>query len=123
MNAAGLEKYRSALEILAADVEQSLRRRQHIVMETASDALDQTILAAEREVAAQNMEKDYRHLREIQAALARLMNGRYRSCLRCEESIPALRLEAIPWAAFCLGCQEQVDRLQAGVRMLNTRVA
>jgi Prokaryotic dksA/traR C4-type zinc finger len=30
-------------------------------------------------------------------------------CLHCGEAIPARRLSALPWAAFCLICQEAGD--------------
>jgi DnaK suppressor protein len=31
-------------------------------------------------------------------------------CLHCEEDIPLKRLKAVPWAAFCIQCQERADR-------------
>jgi DnaK suppressor protein len=30
--------------------------------------------------------------------------------MHCEEDIKVKRLEALPWAAFCIKCQEAVDR-------------
>ena len=34
----------------------------------------------------------------------------YGLCLRCEEEINLKRLVAVPWAAYCLKCQETADR-------------
>jgi DnaK suppressor protein len=49
---------------------------------------------------------DYGQLRLIQEALDRIAAGDYGICLSCEEPIPAKRLQAIPWAQFCVRCQE-----------------
>ena len=39
-------------------------------------------------------------LTEVQAALKRIENGTYGTCVVCGRPIPEKRLEAIPWAAF-----------------------
>jgi DnaK suppressor protein len=51
---------------------------------------------------------EYRQLLQIQAALDRLQLGEYGICLSCEEPIPAKRLIALPWARYCVPCQEKV---------------
>jgi len=50
---------------------------------------------------------DYRQLRLVDEAIDRLDSGDYGICLGCEEPIPAKRLQALPWARFCVPCQEQ----------------
>jgi DnaK suppressor protein len=49
---------------------------------------------------------DCETLRDVEAALSRLHTGDYGVCEECEESIPLARLRAIPWARFCVSCQE-----------------
>jgi DnaK suppressor protein len=49
---------------------------------------------------------DYVQLRLIEEALDRLGSGDYGVCLSCEEQIPAKRLRALPWARYCVDCQE-----------------
>jgi DnaK suppressor protein len=51
---------------------------------------------------------DYLQLRMIEAALDRLKSGDYGICLACEEPIPAKRLKALPWARYCVDCQESI---------------
>jgi len=46
-------------------------------------------------------------LREIQDALLRLRDGSYGTCLDCSLPVSRKRLEAIPWARFCVSCQER----------------
>lgn len=49
---------------------------------------------------------DYRQLRLINEALDRLASGEYGICVGCEEAIPAKRLMALPWARYCVACQD-----------------
>jgi DnaK suppressor protein len=49
---------------------------------------------------------DYVQLRLVEEALDRLDAGDYGICLSCEEPIPAKRLRALPWARYCVACQE-----------------
>ncbi len=46
----------------------------------------------------------------VDAALARLDDGTFGTCVRCGKPIPTGRLEALPWAAYCIDCQRVVDR-------------
>ena len=50
------------------------------------------------------------HLALVDEALARLDAGTFGACLRCGKPIAAGRLEALPWAAYCIECQRAVDR-------------
>ena len=99
------EKYRIELEQKAEELRQIVHRRGHIVAERASEDLEETLLVAEREAAAHELERMYRLLRQVDAALARLRTGEYGSCLKCELAIPEKRLIAVPWAMYCVDCQ------------------
>ncbi|MBI3894649.1 MAG: TraR/DksA family transcriptional regulator [Acidobacteria bacterium] len=46
-------------------------------------------------------------LRQIEDSLERLKMGEYGICESCGAAIPSKRLLAIPWARFCVDCQEQ----------------
>ncbi len=52
-------------------------------------------------------------LREIDAALARMDEGRYGRCVECAQPLPESRLDAFPMASLCLACHynEQNCRL------------
>ena len=49
---------------------------------------------------------DYRQLRLVEEALDRLDAGDYGTCLACEEPIAEKRLRALPWARYCVVCQD-----------------
>jgi DnaK suppressor protein len=112
------DRYRMQLEEKAEDLRQSLRRVAPIALERVPDSLDETTFAAAREAAALELERIYRLLHHVETALARLNAGKYGSCLKCEEEIAEKRLNAIPWAIYCIGCQEAVDRLH---QLINAR--
>lgn len=63
---------------------------------------------------------DYVQLRMVDEALDRLKSGDYGICQACEEPIPPKRLRALPWARYCLTCQEttgaEMDRDWAETR-------
>jgi DnaK suppressor protein len=46
----------------------------------------------------------------VDAALARLDDGTFGTCLNCGRPIAPGRLEALPWAAHCIDCQATIDR-------------
>src|SRR5271156_2136495 len=110
MTKAELEKFKKILETKQAELSGSLRNRDEIAIEKAPDALDEVQLAGERELAIRNLDRDSNMLRQIRRALARIADGSYGVCLHCEEDISPKRVNAVPWAAFCIKCQEQVDR-------------
>ncbi len=108
-----LQQYRSVLEAKQAELVEALRRRDGITIEKAADALDEVRLAADRELMIHTLDRESLRLREIRAALARIEEGTYGICLGCEEPIPKKRLDAVPWAAYCVRCQEAVDAQRA----------
>ncbi len=45
-------------------------------------------------------------LKLIQEAIVRLSDGDFGECQNCGQDIQPKRLDAIPWAAYCIRCQE-----------------
>ena len=105
-----LIKYRSALEAKYGELGRLLRNRDAITIEKRPDALDETQHATERELAILNLDRDSRVLRQIRSALQRIADGSFGVCLHCEGDISTKRLTAVPWAAFCIRCQEAADQ-------------
>ena len=105
-----LAKYKAALEAKLAELSNGLRNRDEIAIEKTPDAIDEVQLAGERELAIRNLDRESNLLRKVRVALARIADGSYGVCLHCEEDIKPRRLEAVPWASYCIRCQEAVDR-------------
>lgn len=108
-----LKKFREILEAKQAELAQVLRKREGIAIEKSPDALDEVQHAAERELAIRNLDRESQLLRQVKAALQRMEDGTYGICLHCEEEISIKRLHAVPWAAYCIKCQEIADRNRA----------
>lgn len=110
MTKAELTKYRQILEAKQAELADILRRRDEIAIEKSADAIDEVTRAAERELAIRNLDRESNLLRNIRAALRRINSGTFGVCAHCEEDISPKRLAAVPWAPFCIKCQEAADR-------------
>jgi DnaK suppressor protein len=110
MTGSQTEVYLSMLRTRQAEIAGSLRHRDEIVIEKAPDALDEVQQMCERELAVRNIDRNSSLLRQIRLAIERAENGAFGICLQCEEEIMPRRLAALPWAAYCILCQEKIDR-------------
>ena len=54
-------------------------------------------------------------LEDVQRSLQAIAEGSYGLCAMCEEPIAVKRLQAIPWAAHCVSCQEQFEAAHRGM--------
>lgn len=70
------------------------------------DEVEFAIRSAQQDLNAATVELRSRTLREVEGALKRVAGGTYGECEACGEEISANRLKAIPWARYCLNCQE-----------------
>ena len=105
-----VKKYKEILEAKRRELEGNVRNREGIVIEKTPDALDEVQHAGERELAIRNLDRETNLLRNVRGALARIDDGSYGVCLHCEEDINPKRLNAVPWAPYCITCQEMADR-------------
>ncbi|MFP8887540.1 MULTISPECIES: TraR/DksA C4-type zinc finger protein [Streptomyces] len=71
------------------------------------DAVEEAADQASADLLAVQTDSARRVLAEIDLALARLENGTYGICEGCGSAIPAERLEILPYASRCVGCQQR----------------
>jgi DnaK suppressor protein len=105
-----LNNYKKILQQKQDELERIVRNRDAITIEKSADALDEVQHASERELAIRNLDRESNLLRNVRSALRRINDGTFGVCLHCEEDISPKRLAAVPWAPFCIQCQEQADR-------------
>ena len=116
MTRSELNRFRMILDSKGAELARELRRRDGIAVDRTPDELEEVQFAADRDLTTRNLERGSNVLRSVRAALERIAEGTYGTCLDCEEEISHKRLQAVPWATLCLACQEQTDHEhQAGV--------
>ena len=93
---------REQLQATVARVQQELRAS----TSTHADAADQAVASYDKNALHQQAELASRQLRMLDDALHRIDAGDYGECTMCGKEIAFARLEAIPWARYCVDCQE-----------------
>ena len=102
--------FQETLKRKELELTHGLRRRDGIAVETSADQMDQIQYAAERDMAIRNVDRDSALLRDVRAALGRIDEGGFGTCLECDSAISPKRLLALPWAPYCMQCQQSRDR-------------
>ncbi len=74
-----------------------------------ADFVDRSAHSNEESVQVRLRQTDSRLLKAIDSALFRIERGTFGVCEVCAEPIPAVRLNAVPWARLCRECKEQQD--------------
>lgn len=111
------ERYRQTLLVLRARLSGEVRQMAENALngptgvvaspmdiaEAASDTLQQ-------ELTLSFLGNQSKTLQKIEAALQRLDDGSYGTCVDCREPIPPARLGAIPYTDFCVSCAGRYER-------------
>jgi DnaK suppressor protein len=74
------------------------------------DPVDLAVRNYSKNVMLAVSENDSRQIILINEALERIEDEEYGLCQNCEKEINPKRLDAIPWARYCLNCQELVEQ-------------
>jgi DnaK suppressor protein len=74
------------------------------------DTTDAATSSADTSESLQEETLASRTLTEVRDALQRIEAGTYGKCSACGRPIEAARLDAIPWARYCLEDQEKQDQ-------------
>lgn len=69
---------------------------------------DQAQITHEEFISLHRSSLDYLQLRLVDEALSRLRAGHFGACQACGEPIAVKRLRALPWARYCITCQDSV---------------
>jgi DnaK suppressor protein len=106
------DQYQKALEAKAEELRRSMSAQKvaQVVsrLDVPSDEGDLSQQSHEEWIFLNRNTLDLKLLREVQAALRRIQHTTYGVCAACDEPISAKRLEAVPWAKFCVQCQERI---------------
>lgn len=115
MNKRALEQYRKMLEAKQRGLIDSYMKNKTYGKEANSDQGTQdladrasTAYTKEFLYSLSNSERTILHM--VQQALERIKQNVFGICQECEEKVQKKRLDAVPWAAFCINCQEQAEK-------------
>ena len=80
------------------------------VIEGGEDYVDDAVTHYTREFLLSLSDLDRRQLLLVDEALVRVRQGSYGECMMCGELVNPKRLQAIPWARYCVKCQQLAER-------------
>ena len=100
-----LENHIAEAERIIANAEQEVRASsvKH------ADPADQAAAEYERQASTFKATAARQTIQMLQQALERIRQGTFGECVQCGSEIEPKRLEAIPWARYCLKCQEVTE--------------
>jgi len=78
--------------------------------EGTQDPADKAANAYTKEFLFHQSNDNRQLLTMVTEALDRIKGGSYGFCQVCEQEVQAKRLDAVPWARHCIGCQEKEDQ-------------
>ena len=76
-----------------------------------ADEVDEIQANERREIGFATRELLVGRVNRLSAALDRLNDGEYGTCVECEEPISPARLQALPEVQTCVRCQDRLERL------------
>lgn len=107
-----LAKRKALVQQMQAQLGQSLTDEQQRRLEAAMDSGDQALVDLDREMGISLQEMRNRERQMIDQALASLEEGTYGHCAECDVEISEKRLEALPFARYCIECQSHIELIQ-----------
>ena len=109
-----MDRYKELLQQkrdeLVKDVEEVRTRSAADDDEDDKDYIDYAVSSYTKEFLYSLSDLERRQLITVERALETIEEGSYGTCEECGEEIEEKRLNAVPWATYCLACQELADR-------------
>lgn len=77
---------------------------------SGGDEVDFALDCAHGEISSQLAEVESRELKYIENALKQFDENTYGKCEACKSNIPLARLQALPYATFCINCKLKAEK-------------
>ena len=90
--------------------EKDVRAGQEASDEGSDDVVDRANNAYSRELLFSLSDGERHTMLRVEEALQRLEGGTYGVCINCGNEIRSGRLRAVPWARYCIDCQELAEK-------------
>jgi len=109
-----MERYRRLLigkkNSLSNDLAKTRNAEEETTEESTQDIADKAVSSYTREFLYSLSDTDRNTLLQIDQALARVAEGNFGLCLNCGNLMAEKRLGAVPWAPYCIECQELSEK-------------
>ncbi len=113
MKAQDVETFKRKLLEMRRDLLGQVERKKLYSKEVGEDGIpdsgDVAAYSYSKEVLMGLGENERTKLRLVEEALAKIDEGTYGVCERCEEAIPVKRLELLPFTRYCVQCQTELE--------------
>lgn len=117
MKVQDVETFKRKLLEMRRDLLGQVERKKLYSKEVGEDGIpdsgDVAAYSYSKEVLMGLGENERTKLRLVEEALAKIDEGTYGVCERCEEAIPVKRLELLPFTRYCVQCQTELERESA----------
>jgi DnaK suppressor protein len=114
MSKKDMEKYRRLLEEKKASLSSDLAKTRSAEEETSDEATqdiaDKAVSSYTREFLYSLTDGERSTLLQIDDAIARIDDASYGLCINCGQPMAEKRLTAVPWAPYCVDCQELAEK-------------
>jgi DnaK suppressor protein len=112
-----LQSYKQRLLAKEQELEGELAHLKTEALESRTaeveDSIDSVVSATGQTTAFEESSLASGTLAAVRAALQRIEDGTYGTCLDCGEQIDEIRLKAVPWTSYCVRDQEKHDAAAA----------
>jgi DnaK suppressor protein len=117
VKAQDVETFKRKLLEMRRDLLGQVERKKLYSKEVGEDGIpdsgDVAAYSYSKEVLMGLGENERTKLRLVEEALAKIDEGTYGVCERCEEAIPVKRLDLLPFTRYCVQCQTELERESA----------
>ena len=109
-----MERFRRLLEekktSLSSDLAKTRSAEEETTEEATQDIADKAVSSYTREFLYSLTDGERSTLLQIDDALGRIDDSSYGMCVNCGQPMAEKRLTAVPWAPYCVDCQELAEK-------------
>ncbi|MFQ5672032.1 MAG: TraR/DksA family transcriptional regulator [Nitrospinales bacterium] len=117
MNKRKLPTFRKKLEKIRADLigdaEQTLKLSKESESQPAPDISDEATRIYHSQLMQNLGDQEWETFKLVDEALEKIENGGYGICRKCDQAIPEARLNIVPFAQYCVECQNVIEKERA----------
>ena len=119
MNETTLASFRAKLEEIRlniiGDVKEKYKSKKNNTNEQLADIAEDAVQSYNRQLMMEFGEQDWKKLQLVEEVLKKMDDGQYGICSECKEPIPETRLKVIPFAVYCIGCLEAIEKKNSSI--------
>lgn len=107
-----IQKREEIVREVKREISKYIKGETRQLVDTALDDGDWSVVDLSEDISFKHMSTHRENLLKMDEALRKLSEGTYGICEDCGESISDQRLKILPFAIFCIDCQERREQLE-----------